>query len=208
MQIQEILSRVVENNSLHASWLNSLSYLEYRGFRKIARSQTTENMSMDILFHAMEEVRHAVFFKKHAVKFGGDSYKNYRSETLLCETAIKSYFYQLDQGVVRILERFGKAELHQAAYCLITWLIEERALLVYGEYEKTLRAASLDLSLAGILGEEKNHLSEMVQASRYLLEQEKVDADLFLKLESQCFHELWNQIENEVSLACAQLTLL
>jgi SPX domain protein involved in polyphosphate accumulation len=43
--LEKCLAKILEDPNLHASWLNTFSYLEYVGFRKIVKSQDSESMS-------------------------------------------------------------------------------------------------------------------------------------------------------------------
>ena len=62
-------------------------------------------MTLEMLTHTMEEVRHALFFKRQAVRLHGDAFRTYTGENMLCASAIKKYFYDLDRGVVERLAR-------------------------------------------------------------------------------------------------------
>ena len=124
MDIAIALRQIVADRELHALWLNSLSYLEYRGFRKIARSQRSGDVTLDVLMHAMEEVRHAIVFKRQALRVGGESFRAYTEETMLAGPAVKKYFDDLDAAVAHQLGDVNRDELARAAYCVITWLIE------------------------------------------------------------------------------------
>ena len=64
MALQKILNKVVANPTTHAKWLNTLSFMENAGARKISASEDKKNVSLIILKHAAEEHRHAYYLKK------------------------------------------------------------------------------------------------------------------------------------------------
>src|ERR1700730_12813184 len=70
-RLEDLIGAIVPDPALHARWLNTFSYLEYVGFRKIVKSQLAEVLAAAILGHACEEGRHALGLKKLAIKLGG-----------------------------------------------------------------------------------------------------------------------------------------
>jgi hypothetical protein len=82
-RLEDLVERIVADPALHARWLNTFSYLEYVGFRKIVKSQRAEVLTAAILGHACEEGRHALGLKKLAIKLGGARFDSYAPETLL-----------------------------------------------------------------------------------------------------------------------------
>ncbi|HEY8270010.1 MAG TPA: hypothetical protein VIG33_03925 [Pseudobdellovibrionaceae bacterium] len=195
MNIVNTLKVIVDNPRIHACWLNSLSYLEYRGFRKIIRSRTTKEISLQILIHSAEEVRHSVFFKRQAVKIGGNDFIHFAEESLLASQALKNYFYKIDARTMAAIEGVQGSLLSEAAYSVITWLVETRALSLYEEYEKILRASSAQFSLSSILREESLHLKEIgISAARFLLEQ-GFDLQFIAAIEKSEFEKLWIAIQ-------------
>lgn len=194
MEIKKFLTRLTQNSDTHARWLNSLSYLEYRGFRKIVRSQRTQDIDEDILVHSMEEVRHALFFKKLAVKVGGSKFSTYAANNLLAESILKSYFYELDN--------IGSAMCHQLdtkcdqkkLYRLITWIVEERAMGVYRLYEEVLREQGFDFTLRPVLVDESRHLEEVQGQAAQLEDKGKS----LLALEERYFRRMWIAMTSEI----------
>lgn len=198
MDINRTLKKIIHSPSTHARWLNSLSYLEYRGFRKIARSQPTERMSFELLMHTAEEIRHSLFFKKQAIHLGGDSFKFYHEETLLCSSALKNYFFELDKSVVGIIDGQVGEPIYEAAYYFITWLIEMRAMSIYQVYNQLLHQNQFDFSLTGILREENLHLQEMVNRSKTILTKNRISPQPFQHAEDRHFANMWTEIENRI----------
>src|SRR3984957_8254334 len=67
-EFQQLLSRIVAVPTLHAKWLNTLSYLENCGARKIAACEHPKLVKEEMLKHAAEEFRHAHYLKRQIVK--------------------------------------------------------------------------------------------------------------------------------------------
>ena len=97
-RLEDLIGAIVADPALHARWLNTFSYLEYVGFRKIVKSQRAEALTAAILGHACEEGRHALGLKKLAVKLGGSAFDSYAPEALLCGEEAEAYFQELDQS--------------------------------------------------------------------------------------------------------------
>ncbi len=181
------LRKITQNPMTHAKWLNGLSYLEYRGLRKIIRSHSTEDMDSDVLFHAAEEIRHAVFFKRQAMKIGGKKFSQFNEETLICAPGLKKYFYEIDLGVKNLISA--------DVYAVVTWLVEKRAMALYTTYEQTLREKSFSFSLSGILREEAIHLDELGSRAESLVRNMGFEPLHFLKIEEREFNSFWSNIE-------------
>jgi hypothetical protein len=159
-QLKSVLEQILADSDLHARWLNTFSYLEYVGFRKIVKSQPAENVTADLLAHALEEGRHAFLLKRAAIKVGGPSYDRYIESTFLAGNAARSYFQCVDQFCHASLERdkfaVDKASLN---YLYVTWLVEVRALEVYSLYQQLAVQCGMSFGLKGLLAEEERHLS-------------------------------------------------
>lgn len=189
---------------IHARWLNSLSYLEYRGFRKIVRSQSTEQMCLETLTHTLEEVRHALFFKRQAVKIGGEAFRFYNDATLLCPKALKLYFYDLDSEVANLLRSSGTATTARHAYYVVTRLVEVRALALYNEYQLLLEKESHGFSLSGLLKEESQHLQMILAQSGSILESSPITPARLTEIEERHFSIFWQQIDEAVTIQGAK----
>lgn len=153
---EPVLRALMESPSLHASWLATLSLLEYVGARKI--SCTFRQPSAMVLEHFAEEARHAQFFKERALKLDPEA------RPLLPGRA-RLYFERLDAGVAHLLTCHGE-ERPEAAYVLVTRVIEERATDLYKEYNRILKEMHLPFSLDGVLAEEGRHLEYMEELTR------------------------------------------
>jgi len=160
-RIGNSIATIVADPILHAKWLNTFSFLEYVGFRKIVKSQRAEALSAAVLNHALEEGRHALGLKKLAVKLGGLSFDSYAPETMLCGEEAEAYFQELDGACDAAFSDLPEAERAKLVYCYVTWLIERRALDVYGVYKQALGASEIARKLDGLLAEEIRHLAEV-----------------------------------------------
>lgn len=160
-RLQDAVAVIIADPALHARWLNTFSYLEYVGFRKIVKSQRAEELTAAILSHACEEGRHALGLKKLAVKLGGEIFDSYAPEVLLCGEEAEAYFQDLDQFCGEAFADRPDDERARLAYGYVTWLIERRALDVYGTYKTALGDADIARKLGGLLAEETKHLSDI-----------------------------------------------
>ena len=77
MEFNKLLSAIINDNQLHARWLNTLSLMENTGARKISASEDPETVTYIILKHAAEEHRHAFYLKKQIEKMKGSSCPTY-----------------------------------------------------------------------------------------------------------------------------------
>lgn len=159
--LEGLISQIVADPALHARWLNTFSYLEYVGFRKILKSQRAEVLTTAILTHACEEGRHALGLKKLAVKLGGAGFDSYAPQVLLCGEEAEAYFQDLDQFCDEAFADRSADERVRLAYSYVTWLVERRALDVYGLYKNALGDSEIARKLGGLLAEETKHLADI-----------------------------------------------
>jgi hypothetical protein len=160
-RLEDLIGAIVADPALHARWLNTFSYLEYVGFRKIVKSQRAEGLTAAILGHACEEGRHALGLKKLAIKLGGARFDFYAPEALLCGEEAEAYFQDLDKACDEAFAGRSEAERGKLTYCYVTWLVERRALDVYGIYKKALGDSDIARKLGGLLAEETKHLADV-----------------------------------------------
>ncbi len=160
-RLETIVATIIADPTLHARWLNTFSFLEYVGFRKIVKSQRAETLGLAVLTHALEEGRHALGLRKIAVKLGGPRFDSYEPETLLCGEAAESYFQDLDAACDAAFSDRAEAERSRLAYASVTALVERRALDVYEAYKRALGTSEIARKLEGLLAEEVKHLGEV-----------------------------------------------
>jgi hypothetical protein len=160
-RLEDLIGAIVADPAVHARWLNTFSYLEYVGFRKIVKSQRAEVLTAAILGHACEEGRHALGLKKLAIKLGGAQFDSYAPEVLLCGEEAEAYFQGLDQACDEAFAGRSEAERGTLTYCYVTWLVERRALDVYQIYKRALGESEIARKLGGLLAEEVKHLADV-----------------------------------------------
>jgi len=160
-RLENLIGVVVADPALHARWLNTFSYLEYVGFRKIVKSQRAEVLTAAILGHACEEARHALGLKRLAIKLGGAPFDSYAPEVLLCGEEAEAYFQDLDKACDEAFAGRSEAERGNLTYCYVTWLVERRALDVYQIYKRALGESEIARKLGGLLAEEIKHLADV-----------------------------------------------
>lgn len=163
----ETWAEIVKNQELHAKWLNTASYLEYIGFRKIVKSQQASSLDIETMKHMIEEGRHALLLKNLAIRTGGSRFNDYSEDSLLCGREAETYIQSLDRACEEVVSTHLTPPLRsRMAYLYVTWLIERRALTVYELYQSTLRNAGWKPNLTGLLAEELGHLASVEEELR------------------------------------------
>ncbi len=166
-EIHEILTHIVQSPILHAKWINTLSYLENSGARKIAACEHPRLVKEEMLKHASEEFRHAHYLKRQIERIYPASLDTYSEQDLLGGMNTIHYLQALDIKTSRfLLQTAGlpKHSLREVSYLAVTYAIELRAEELYPIYDKILRKESSKVSVKSILLEEKEHLREVVSS--------------------------------------------
>lgn len=193
-EIKECINAIVKNPRLHGLWLNTLSYLENCGARKIAACEHPTAVKEEMLKHAAEEFRHAFYLKRQLLRLD-QHYEDYRHPYLLGGWAAYHYLNALDLQTSRYLNDLGKSpsEIKGLAYLLVTYAIELRAAELYPLYHIILRAQRSPVQVKSILLEEKEHLLEMEtqlslieDVSRHVMKVCQIEAHLFEKWLTAC----------------------
>ncbi|MFD2581821.1 hypothetical protein ACFSR6_04915 [Pedobacter vanadiisoli] len=159
------LKSIVSDNVLHAKWLNTLSYMENAGAKKISASEHKEDVNLIILKHAAEEHRHAYYLKKQISKVDESLCKTYTNAELLSPNHTKYYLHALDIAVCRYLKavfNLSGYDLKFAAYLFVTYAIEVRADELYPIYQAALDEVKSKVNVKSIILEEEGHLEEMM----------------------------------------------
>ena len=99
------LAGVVRQPGVHARFVNTLSLLEHIGSVKIARTQSGESITEEILQHLAEETRHAQVLKRIARAIDFEVAADYTDPRLLVGAAARGYFARLDVGVRGFVRR-------------------------------------------------------------------------------------------------------
>lgn len=201
MQLASVLENIVNDNTLHSKWLNTLSYMENAGAKKISASEHKEEVSLLILKHAAEEHRHAYYLKKQLAKLDENLCKTYRNAELLAPNHTKFYLNNLDVKVCRYLKQhfnLSGYDLKFAAYLFVTYAIEVRADELYPIYQEVLSAKQSRVTVKSIILEEEGHLEEMLNQLREFSPDWEKHANEIVKIEQQMFVDWMTGLEKEV----------
>jgi len=161
--IRKLLPAIIDSNELHAKWLNTLSFLENCGARKIAACEHPLLVKEEMLKHAAEEFRHAHYLKRQIERVSTDLMDTYALSYILGGMSTLHYLTALDIKTSRYLKGLGlsKNAIKEIAYLLVTYAIELRAEELYPIYDEMLRKTGSRIAVKSILLEEKEHLNEM-----------------------------------------------
>ncbi|MDQ0064712.1 hypothetical protein [Chryseobacterium lathyri] len=202
MEFQQLLERIVQDSITHAKWLNTLSFMENAGARKISKCEHPVSVTLIQLKHAAEEHRHAYYLKKQIGKIDPELCTTYETDELLAPIATRQYLHSLDVKACRYLQtafNLNKEELKYAAYLFVTYAIEVRADELYPVYQDILTKESSKIMVKSIILEEEGHLEEMINQLNEFSAEWKLHAEKILTIEKE-LHDLWiNAIAEEVS---------
>lgn len=200
MKLNEILEHIAGDAYLHAKWLNTLSFMENAGARKISASEDKEKVTLIILKHAAEEHRHAYYLKRQISKLGEGWCQNYKDEFLLSPKASKYYLNNLDVQVCKYIKRelgLIGAELKFAAYLLVTYAIEVRADELYPVYQDILTQMDSKVTVKSIILEEEGHLEEMLQQLKSFSPDWEKHANIAVNIEHELFFDWMDKLKEE-----------
>ena len=152
--MRSLLNKILSHPHSAPRFFNTLSLLEYIGARKILKSQNQENLSLELLTHMNEEIRHSMILKKMALKLSDGLCKTFEEHDLLCGKEAVHYFQTVDHAAEK---QFGEKNFWKN-YLITTFLIEERANQLYPLLDEVLGELGLPKVMAGILKEEEKHL--------------------------------------------------
>ncbi|MFC3157628.1 hypothetical protein SAMN05443633_10936 [Chryseobacterium arachidis] len=193
MEFHNLLEKIVQRDEIHAKWLNTLSFMENAGARKISACEHPMKVSLIQLKHAAEEHRHAYYLKKQILKINPEFCKTYEKNELLASIATRQYLHSLDIKACKYLQqnfKLNKEELKFAAYLFVTYAIEVRADELYPVYQDILTKTSSKIMVKSIILEEEGHLEEMINQLDEFSEDWKAHAELILNIEKE-LHEQW-----------------
>lgn len=202
MEFHHLLKKIVQERSTHAKWLNTLSFMENAGARKISKCEHPTLVSQIQLKHAAEEHRHAYYLKKQIGKINPELCKTYESTELLAPIATSQYLHSLDIKACRYLQeafQLNKTDIKYAAYLFVTYAIEVRADELYPVYQQALTEASSKIMVKSIILEEEGHLEEMIHQLNEFSPDWKHHADHILDIEKELHKEWINAITEEVA---------
>jgi len=196
-KFKSLVYKILSDLNLHARWLNSLSFMENAGARKISKYEDPIRTNIIVLKHAAEEARHAYYLKKQIEKLVPAGYPDYSHQYLLAPRTSTQYLYRLDIAACRYLKTnlglVGR-NLHHGAYLLVTYAIELRADGLYGVYQDALTACRSKVNVKSIIAEEEGHLEEMTKMLQDFHPQwEAIAADI-VQIEQELFYNWIGEI--------------
>lgn len=201
MEFYKLLEKIVQNHHTHAQWLNTLSFMENAGARKISACEHPTKVNLIQLKHACEEHRHAYYLKKQISKIDSELCKTYENEELLAPFATRHYLHSLDIRACKYLYthfNLTKDELKYAAYLFVTYAIEVRADELYPVYQEILTKTSSKIMVKSIILEEEGHLEEMINQLDDFSTDWKTHADHILQIENELHTQWINSIIKDV----------
>lgn len=189
--------QIVASPHLHAKWLNTLSFLENCGARKIAACEHPTLVKEEMLKHAAEEFRHAHHLKRQISRIWQEPITTYSRTSLLGSFSTLHYLSALDLKTCRYLKKLNLSRLKEASYLLVTYAIECRAEALYPIYDDILRHTHSRVAIKSILLEEKEHLEEM-RAGISLLPSGPTHAAHICALETSLYTSWLTSIAQEI----------
>ncbi len=202
MKLQKIIQTIIQEDNLHARFLNTLSLMENTGARKISASEHKTKVSYLMLKHACEEARHAFYLKKQISKVAKiEDFPSYENDYLLAPFASYTYLHSLDIQVCRYLKNTLKLQrdaLKYAAYLLVTYSIEVRADELYPIYQNELDEAKSKVNVKSIIVEEEGHLAEMIDQLKAFSPDWEIHAGKAVDIEKQLFEDWTLSLAGEI----------
>lgn len=147
-RLRGALRRIVGDAQLEPRWLNTLSYLEYAGARKIMRTVASSHPSAQILEHAAETASHAATFKRLAADMVGGEPGDY-----VCRSAARDYVRKLDAELAAWATELVGSEHAMLNYLLVTAMFHRRAAFLYSNYRMVTDDERVRTHVGVIVGE-------------------------------------------------------
>lgn len=188
-----ILEKIVFDKKLHARWLNTLSFLEYIGARKMLKSLPAEHINNILLTHINEESRHSLFFKKLSKKVLGEDLF-FKQEEMFCSQQAETYFQNVDKKAQTIAD--GENLLN---YLYTTYMVETRAVSAYTIYNKILERNNFSFTLQALLKEEENHLDNTTSMIKELDPLWEQHLEQLKQAEYSLYFSLLHDLEEELT---------
>ncbi len=201
-ELKTIIEKIISSPELHAKWVNTLSYMENVGARKISRFEHRTETNLMILKHAAEEARHAFFLKKQIQKIDGNLCPSFSAEYILAPHQSLEYLNLLDIRISRFLKEkyhLSGYELKFGAYLLTTYAIEIRANDIYPVYQDALTSINSEINVKSIIQEEIGHLEEMEKDITGFFQEPSFVKSFSIQVETELFQSWIRSLEKEVN---------
>lgn len=192
--MERLIPLIIQSPNLHLRWLNTLSYLENCGARKLAAYEHPILVREEMLKHAAEEFRHAYILKKQMLRIG-EVLPTYERRYLLGGWDTVHYLDKLEVAISRFLK--GQRACMAMAYPLIIYAIEKRAEKIYPLYESILRKAKSPIGVKSILLEEQGHLQE-IEGELALYKEAPHYANHTGEIEQSIYNDWLITLQNEI----------
>lgn len=205
--LQHVLERIVDNPSLHSRWINTLSFMENVGSRKISKFEHRTETNLTILKHAAEEARHAYFLKKQIGKIDSNLCPTFQKEFLLASQQSLDYLNVLDIEIARYLKKsynLSGYPLKFGSYLLTTYAIEVRANDIYPVYQNLLDKMDSDINVKSIIQEEIGHLDEMEKDMVMFLSDPETDKKYAIQIETELYYNWIFHISKEIGISVSE----
>lgn len=163
-ELRELLTELLRSPALHARFVNTLSFMEYIGVRKMLKARRAADLDEEGLLHIIEEASHALRLKRAASQLCMDApgtVATYSDDQTLAGAAGEDYMQGVDRGCAALVAKACGEDRPEANYLLSTAAIEIRAEAFYPLYEERLKHAAANFSVHSILKDELRHLAEM-----------------------------------------------
>ncbi|USB81731.1 hypothetical protein [Chlamydia psittaci] len=199
-----ILKNIVADNELHSKWVNTLSFLENCGAKKISISEHPTQVKKEVLKHAAEEFRHAFYLKTQISRVSDQPFLDYSLDKMLGSYGVKYYLDLLDVRTCKILKNhyhLSGQTLKTTAYVLVTSAIEMRAAELYPIYHDILKQVGSKVTIKSIILEEQEHLEEM-ESELATLPHAKDLLSYACKIESTLCLQLVTHLEKLIEKTC------
>lgn len=195
--IKQTLNAICSDRRTEATWLNTLSLLEFTGAQKISKTVASKHPKRAVVLdHLADEARHAYAFKRlyEIVADGGDP-------GYLCRDAAETYFERLDERATEWMTELAGEQNPQECYLLVTTLVERRAMEMYPLYRGASDIEDVTEELQAIVVEEQDHRVAIEENCKELLASYGVESlEPVDRIEAELFEDLWGSISSTVGV--------
>ena len=160
-QWNHFLTSVLGQASNHYLWLQSLSYLEYIGYRKMVKALGYDQlMSQSVQTHLSDEIEHSLLFKNQLKQLFSKDTQLKLGAVQKLQSIAENYFQSLDSAVEECVQKkYGDVPF--LSYLETSLIIEKRAMQVYPSYQAQLAESSLKQTVLKVIRDEADHLKNL-----------------------------------------------